>query len=84
MVSSVSKDNESVTVEWYEKGETKGKEVCIPLIYKEKRFCSSPLSFLILKSQRDSPQVFFFNSLFSLTEVKAIYITHFAMHLFSS
>ncbi|KAK3773556.1 hypothetical protein RRG08_022267 [Elysia crispata] len=33
VVSSVSKDNESVTVEWYEKGETKGKEIELSTIF---------------------------------------------------
>lgn len=28
MVTSLNEDNESVTVEWIENGDTKGKEVC--------------------------------------------------------
>ncbi len=29
MVTSLNEDNESVTVEWIENGDTKGKEVCL-------------------------------------------------------
>lgn len=31
MVTSLHTDNESVTVEWIESGDTKGKEVSLPL-----------------------------------------------------
>lgn len=32
MVTSLHEDNESVTVEWIENGDTKGKEVHLPLL----------------------------------------------------
>lgn len=40
MVTSLHADNESVTVEWIESGDTKGKEVWRYLASFQKRMCS--------------------------------------------
>lgn len=37
MVTSLNEDNESVTVEWIENGDTKGKEVQISILVIKKR-----------------------------------------------
>lgn len=45
MVTSLHTDNESVTVEWIESGDTKGKEVALPhsdgiIHYSHAQMCS--------------------------------------------
>lgn len=52
MVTSMNEDNESVTVEWIENGDTKGKEVKVPLyqpfIAFQSRVPSSSMLLLLL------------------------------------
>ena len=44
-VSSINSVAKSVTVEWFERGETKGKEVS-RIIYRPRLICPGPNSFI--------------------------------------